>query len=99
MRNALELNETVATALADFLQREYPQAKVSQLPRGYSGVEVSPGRYVIVDPDDWDSDRKMITRKIVENAKNGDLDAVKFLLEHSDFKFPSFDVNGDYREE
>ena len=97
MQNAIRLDQPTAERLAEYMRREHPQAEAVQVPRGW-GVRVSPRRYVIVDPDDWDSDRKLITRKIVDNAKKGDLEAIKFLLEHSDFKFPSFAVNGDYKE-
>ena len=53
---------------------------------------------VIVDPDDWHSDAKTIIRKVIENAKEGDLDAVRFLMEHSNFQLPSFRVNGEDNE-
>ena len=95
--NALRLDEPTAKAVVECVRRQYPNAKVETVPRGY-GVSISPRRFVIVDPDDWDSDRKGIIRGIVEKAKGGDLEAVKFLLEHSDFEFPSFQVNGDEQE-
>ena len=32
---------------------------------------------------------------IIAKAKKGELEAVEFLLEHSNFKFPDFKVNGN----
>ena len=45
--------------------------------------------------DDWESDSRAIVRKIIDNARNGNLEAVKFLLEHNNFELPDFKVNGD----
>ena len=87
-------DQTTAEIVVSHLQRHYPEAKVERVPRGF-GVSVSPGRFLIVDQDDWHSDRKTIIRGIIAKAKKGDLEATKFLLEHSNFKFPDFKVNGD----
>ena len=93
--DALSLDETTAAAVVNYLRvRCFPEARTVRLPRGF-GIEVSSGRLVIVDPDDWHSDAKTIVRKVVQNAKTGDLEAVRFLMEHSDFKFPPFDMNGE----
>ena len=62
---------------------------------GMYHIHVEPGRFLIVDNDDISSDRHQIVRSVIERAKKGDLESVKFLLEHSDFKFPDFKVNGN----
>ena len=87
-------DQATAQIVVSHLQRHYPGAKVERVPRGF-GVLVSPGRFLIVDPDDWHSDRKTIIRGIIAKAKKGDLEAIEFLLKSSNFKFPDFKVNGD----
>ncbi len=97
--DALCLDNQTADVVVDYLKaRCFPEAKTVRLPRGF-GVEVSPGRSVIVDPDDWHSDAKTIVRRVIEIARKGDLEAVRFLMESSDFKFPPFKMNGETEEE
>ena len=92
-QDALVLDAATAEAVVEYLRgRCYPEAQTRRLGRGF-GIEVSEGRMVIVDPDDWHSDAKSIIRKVIKNARDGDLDAVRFLMEHSDFQLPSFRVN------
>ena len=89
-QDALVLDSTTAEAVVEYLRgRCYPEARTRRLGRGF-GIEVSEGRMVIVDPDDWHSDAKTIIRKVIQNARNGDLEAVRFLMKHSDFRLPSF---------
>ena len=96
--DALSLDQPLADAVVSYLRsRCFPEARVVRLARGF-GIEVSSGRLVIVDPDDWHSDAKTIVRKVVQNAKGGNLDAVRFLMENSDFKFPPFNMNGETEE-
>ena len=54
-------DETTAEIVASHLKRHYPGAKVERVPRGF-GVSVSSGSFLIVDQDDWHSDRKTIIR-------------------------------------
>ena len=72
--DALSLDQPLADAVVSYLRsRCFPEARVVRLARGF-GIEVSSGRLVIVDPDDWHSDAKTIVRKVVQNAKGGHLD-------------------------
>ena len=97
-QDALVLSSTTAEAVAEYLRgRCYPEARTRRLGRGF-GIEVSEGRMVIVDPDDWHSDAKTIIRKVIEKAKEGNLDAVRFLMEHSDFRLPSFSAKDEEEE-
>ena len=93
--DALSLDQPTAEAVVNYLKaRCFPEAKAVRLARGF-GIEISSGRLVIIDPDDWHSDAKTIVRRVIQNARKGDLDAVRFLMEHSDFKFPPFSMNGE----
>ena len=85
----------LATALLEHLQSHgFPNAQIVAANRGHA-IEVSSGRMLIVDPDDWHSDAKAIVRGVIDRAKKGELDAVRFLMENSDFNFPSFKPNGE----
>ena len=93
--DALNLDNTTALAVVAYLRgRCCSEARAIKVDRGF-GVEVSPGRMVIVDPDDWHSDGKTIIRALIKKAKDGDLEAVRFLMEHGDFTLPSFSVDDD----
>ena len=71
--DALSLDHSTAEAVVTYLRsRCFPEARSVRLPRGF-GIEVSSGRTVIVDPDDWHSDAKTIVRMVIKNAKKGDL--------------------------
>ena len=92
--DALSLDNATALAVVAYLRgRCFPEARAIKVDRGF-GVEVSPGRMVIVDPDDWHSDGKAIIRALIKKAKDGDLEAVWFLMERGDFTLPSFSVDG-----
>ena len=91
--NVLWLDAPTSEVLAGYLKQHYPGAAAVE-EDGKFGVAITQGKFLLI-PDDWASDTRAIVRKIIENAKNGDLEAVKFLLEHSNFTFPDFKVNGD----
>ena len=96
IQDALIPENDQAASIAGYLHdRGFSNARAIPTRDGF-GVEVSPGRMVIIDPNDCHSDRKIIERKIISKAKGGDLEAVRFLLDHSDFEFPDFKVNGNH---
>ena len=102
-RNALRLvfNGESAHALEKQLKSQgFPDARAFQVRhlKDEYHVEVSPGRFVILE-DDLHANRTDIIRAVIRKAKQGDLKAIRFLLKHSDFAFPSFKVNGDDPED
>ena len=91
--DALSLDEATAEVVVEYLRgRCFPDAKKIRLHSGF-GIQVSPGRMVIIDPDDWHSNTKTIVRSLIKDATKGNLDAVRFLMKHGDFELPSFKIN------
>lgn len=84
-----------ALALKNHLRSEFPEVQTKQIRhhKDEFHIEVSPGRFVILE-DDHHANRTEIIRAVIKKAKQGDLEAVEFLLKHSDFEFPQFKVNG-----
>ncbi len=99
-QHRVQLSAEEANAVVESLnrQQQHKEAKPVSVSPGSSSlmfyVEVEPGRFLIIDNDDINTDRNLIIRSVIEKAKKGDLDAVKFLLDHSNFEFPDFKVNG-----
>ena len=85
-----------ALALQKHLKSDFPEANPIQVShhKDEFHFEVSPGRFIILE-DDLHANRTEIIRAVVNKAKKGDLEAVAFLLKHSDLEFPRFKVNGD----
>ena len=91
----VKLDGEATNVVLKSLKPIYPDASVVGCGDGMYHIQVEPGRFLIVENDDICSDRHQIIRSVVERAKKGDLESVRFLLEYSDFDFPNFKVNGD----
>lgn len=92
----VRLNGAASAAVLDSLKgQNFPNARCKEVEHSWFHIEVEEGKFLIIDNDDLNTDRNHIIRSVIEKAKKGDLDAVKFLLDHSNFEFPDFKINGD----
>ena len=91
----IEFDGETAVKVLACIKKTFQKARIREVGADAYHVEVSQGRFLIVENDDIHSDRSQIIRAVIEKAKKGDLDAVKFLLDHSNFEFPDFQVNGE----
>ena len=86
--DVVTLNSALADALGAYMrEHDWPDAKAVPVQGGY-GIDVSDGRFVIVEPTNLQQEGVDIILAIVSKAKKGDIKAAEWLDERGIIPLP-----------